>query len=126
MTMALWEDTAPSFSREAYVLEPSVVVFVLPSVAYFILGVSVDAFKSSMTSIFMCPTTLGVLLFLSERTLGKLLSAMTRTEALRWLPRRIPRPDRLRKNSEGSTLSYSFLHYEIILKLFPKTSLAPL
>lgn len=42
------------------------------------------------------------------------------------LPRRIPRPDRLRKNSEGSTLSYSFLHYEIMLKLFPKTSLAPL
>ena len=59
----------------------------LPSVACFILGVSVDAFKSSMTSIFMCPTTLGVLLFLSEGTSGKLLSAMTRTEVLRWLPR---------------------------------------
>ena len=85
MTTALGEDTAPSFSRGAYVLDPTVVTFALPSVACFILGVSVDAFKSSMTSIFMCPTALGALLFLSEGTSGKLLSAMTRTEVLRWL-----------------------------------------
>ena len=36
MTTALWEDTAPSFSRGAYVLDPSVVTFALPSVACFI------------------------------------------------------------------------------------------
>lgn len=33
------------------------------------------------TSIFICPTTLGVLRFLSEGVSEKLLSAMTRTEA---------------------------------------------
>ena len=71
MTTALWEATAPSFSRDAYVLEPSVVAFAFPSVACFILGVSVEAFKSSITSIFMCPTILGVLRFLSEGVSGK-------------------------------------------------------
>ena len=87
MTTVLWDATAPSFSREAYVLDPSVVAFTFPSVACFIFGVSVEAFKSFMTSIFMCPTTLGVLSFLSEGVSGKQLSAMTRTEVLRWLPR---------------------------------------
>ena len=33
MTIALWEATAPSFSRDAYVLEPYVVSFAFPSVA---------------------------------------------------------------------------------------------
>ena len=50
-------------------------------------GMMVEALKSPMTSIFICPTVLGVLYFLAGGVADRLLSAMTRTEVLRWLPR---------------------------------------
>lgn len=58
-----------------------------PSVPVFILPVMVEALKSPMTSIFICPTVLGVLYFLAGGVADRLLSAMTRTEVLRWLQR---------------------------------------
>ena len=82
---SLVERHRPVLFKGGYVLEPSVVVFAFPSVACFILGVSVETLKSSMTSIFMCPTTLGAV-FLVFKRFGAACSFVFKLESCKVFP----------------------------------------
>ena len=83
--MALWEATAPSFSREAYVLEPSGIR--LPARRLFYLGGLGGCLQIVYDFHLYVPHNFWSAPFLVGSFWGKLLSAITKTDILRWLTR---------------------------------------
>ena len=86
------------------------------------MEISVEAFKSSMTSIFMCPTALGVLRFFTEEAVAYVMGLLIKEGKIRGLGQSSPTVEHICKAHAVTPITAIQSEYSMMERKWEKTS----